>query len=649
MIGGGENNNGGPWSSVQYRKNRKSKGDVIEWSFLVQNVSDRVTRNVLWRSFQLFGFISDAYVARKRDTRGRCFGFVRFVGVEDMKEFLVKLNTIKMFNMKVVVSLAKYDKDHKRINYAADLLGRSVWRPKVNNQDNDGQPTGQTGLKDQSVHGNGAKVVTVEGKGSLYPIHCIGRSIIGSTKTIMSVRKVRLVLDEVGLTEVGLSFVGGLTYMLTFSDKMSAARGMETYSETFHNIFSKFYLWNGEDIPYSRLATIYISGVPFVIRDNNLFDDIGGLFGSIIQPSSFSWQNEDNSNGSLGVVTSQVSRIEEAVVTKWKERTVVAWASEYIGLRLQEEEDDHMKANDDLELDSSSNSESDSDDDRADMEDIEEGEIRPIVQNESVGQDVGLEPAMGVKETGQSDDGVASPVANEQSHEGEGSPTPQKDQGINSNMGNPNLHGEEYTSAHVHCHEMDKGNLLTPDLTNYLANGPIDGGPVGSVSIEDWFNGEKQSGPNGIDGLPNQLGGDDGLTPVNCLGKRSRADRSPPSLGSIQGPSQRLFGQYEKPDSTSLDLNSPIREGSGAVEDFLDTPDVVIDDQVVHSPIGDADNPEPDPDSFGAPDAPDIQRFLREEIDATVQVGSVIGIDLNGFADVTEKLIMEEGVTNSLQ
>ncbi|KAM0034420.1 putative RNA recognition motif domain, nucleotide-binding alpha-beta plait domain superfamily [Helianthus debilis subsp. tardiflorus] len=484
---GGENDNGGPCSSVQYRKNRKSKGDGIEWSFLVQNVSDRVTRNVLWRSFQPFGFISDAYVARKQDTRGRCFGFLRFVAVEDMKEFLVKLNTIKMFNMKVVVSLAKYDKDHKRINYVVDLLGRSVWRPKVNNQDNNGQPnganlSGQTGLKDQmpeigksgssfvhegrtyadlvrnnkSVHGNGAKVVTVEGKGSLYPIHCIGRSIIGSTKTIMSVRKVRLVLDEVGLTEVGLSFVGGLTYMLTFSDKMSAARGMETYSETFHNIFSMFYLWNGKDIPYSRLSTIYISGVPFVIRDNKLFDDIGGLFGSIIQPSSFSWQNEDNSNSSLVVLTSQVSRIEEAVVIKWKERTVVTWASEYIGLRLPEEEDDHMKANDDSELESTSNSELESDDDREDLEDIEEGEIRPIVQNESEGQDVGLEPVMGVKETGQSDDGVASPVANEQSHESEGSPTPQKDQGINSNVGNPNLHGEEYTSGHVHCHEVDK-------------------------------------------------------------------------------------------------------------------------------------------------------------------------------------------------
>ncbi|MFS8000273.1 putative RNA recognition motif domain, nucleotide-binding alpha-beta plait domain superfamily [Helianthus anomalus] len=191
----GEYDDGGPWSNVQYRKNRKNKGDGIEWTFLVQNVSDRVTRNILWRSFQPLGFISDAYVARKRDSRGRCFGFVRFKGVEDVKGLLVKLNTIRMFEMKVSVSLAKYDKDHKKINYAPEYLGRSVWRPKENHQGNSYQPAGEfncgrTGTEEQptdtgksglsfvlegrsfadilkgnkEVMGHGAKVVTVEGK-----------------------------------------------------------------------------------------------------------------------------------------------------------------------------------------------------------------------------------------------------------------------------------------------------------------------------------------------------------------------------------------------------------------------------------------------------------------------------------------------------
>ncbi|KAJ0672785.1 putative RNA recognition motif domain, nucleotide-binding alpha-beta plait domain superfamily [Helianthus annuus] len=463
----GEYDNGGPWSNVQYRKNRKSKGDGIEWTFLMQNISDRVTRNVLWRSFQPFGFISDVYVARKRDTRGRCFGFVRIVGVEDMKGILVKLNTIKMFDMSV--SLEKYDKDHRRINYAPESLGRSVWRPKDIHQENNSHPAGvnnsgqpireeqlpETGKPspsffregrtyadlvkgNENVHGNGAKVVTVDGKGSLYPVHCIGRSIIGCTKVVMPVSKVRLALEKEDLSEVGLSYVGGLTFLLTFNDKVSATECSDSHSAFFQNTFSKFYVWNGDDIPFSRIATINISGVSFVIRDNSLFDKIGGLFGTVIQPSSFSWQNEDNSMGSIMVLTNQVSRIEEAVVIKWNEKSLIAWASDFIGISMHNLDDDSMMGDSESELES--NSESDPDEDMVGDEGLEEGEIRPNLYSAKVDQVGGQSPAMPVVVEGLSGDASDPPVVNEKTQGGGGSPVTQKALCVNDNMGNQSLH-----------------------------------------------------------------------------------------------------------------------------------------------------------------------------------------------------------------
>ncbi|MFS7947299.1 hypothetical protein Hanom_Chr06g00546651 [Helianthus anomalus] len=185
-----------------------------------------------------------------------------------------------------------------------------------------------------------------------------------------------------------------------------------------------------------------------------------------------------------------------------------------------------MEDNVDSEIVSSSSSDLESDVHRVDMEDIEEGEVRQVEQNVLEGQDVGEIPVTEVNELRTSGDGTDTPVVNEQSRGG--GRFPQKDQGINSNMGNPNLHGEENTTDHVPPHEVDKGDEWTPELANNAANGPGDGGPMG------------------LDGLPSQVGGDDGPTPVNCLGKRSRAFRSPPSLGSIQGPAQRFFGRCEK-------------------------------------------------------------------------------------------------------
>ncbi|MFS7978985.1 hypothetical protein Hanom_Chr10g00921961 [Helianthus anomalus] len=198
-----------------------------------------------------------------------------------------------------------------------------------------------------------------------------------------------------------------------------------------------------------------------------------------------------------------------------------------------------MEDNDESEFGSTSGSDSESVDDQISIGDIEEGEIRPVVQNMSEGQDVEDFPATEVREPGQSEVGGIPPVANEQSKEG--GESPKRDQGINDNMENPKLHGEGISSIHVQCHVENNDKPLTPELTNNVDNGLVDGGPVRLSSIEDWFGGDKYNGPKRSDGVPEQLGRDMGPTPINCLGKRSRAVRSPPSLGSIQGPAQRSW------------------------------------------------------------------------------------------------------------
>ncbi|KAF5760004.1 putative RNA recognition motif domain, nucleotide-binding alpha-beta plait domain superfamily [Helianthus annuus] len=401
--GGGEPDNGGPWSNVEYQKNYRGRGDGVEWTFLVQNIDDKVTRSILWRAFKPFGFVSDVYVARKRDTKGKCFGFVRYVGVVDMKETLVSMNTVNMFGLKVTVTLANYDKDHNKINYAPELLGRKEWRPKDSNQDNKGdgngksfggqpprnnrssdqgyvpQPATQEGrsyaeaLKGNSVGMcHGAKVVMMGGKGSLYPLHCIGRSILGHTKDVTSISNMKKAIEDEGLFEVGMSFVGGVTFILTFRDKATAISGMELHFEFFNSVFSKFHLWNGEDIPYSRLVSLNITGVSFIIRDNSLFDNIGGLFGDVVQKSSFSWQEEDNSSSSVKIITSQPSRIDETMVIKWNNKSIVCWVLESVGQWFPDIDEVSLQGSQDSESETCSESNMGSED----LEDFEEGEIR---------------------------------------------------------------------------------------------------------------------------------------------------------------------------------------------------------------------------------------------------------------------------------
>ncbi|MFS7978272.1 hypothetical protein Hanom_Chr10g00913591 [Helianthus anomalus] len=50
------------------------------------------------------------------------------------------MNTVKIYDAKVVVSLAKYDKNHKRFIYISETFGKSAWRP------NESEPVNQNNV-----------------------------------------------------------------------------------------------------------------------------------------------------------------------------------------------------------------------------------------------------------------------------------------------------------------------------------------------------------------------------------------------------------------------------------------------------------------------------------------------------------------------
>ncbi|MFS7980146.1 hypothetical protein Hanom_Chr10g00935931 [Helianthus anomalus] len=83
----------------------------------------------------------------------------------------------------------------------------------------------------------------------------------------------------------------------------------------------------------------------------------------------------------------------------------------------------------------------------------------------------------------------------------------------------------------------------------------------------EFLNKFDNGGPTMVNMGINNTGPDVGLTkddPVSAvnLGKRLRDDRSPPSIGSTQGPTHRLFHQSNRATIDPIDLNTPVREPS---------------------------------------------------------------------------------------
>ncbi|KAL4388300.1 hypothetical protein GQ457_09G030380 [Hibiscus cannabinus] len=63
----------------------------------------------LWHEFGRHGDVVDAFISRKRNRRGRRFGFVRFIGRADAERATKRLNGFYLYGYKLFVSRAKFN------------------------------------------------------------------------------------------------------------------------------------------------------------------------------------------------------------------------------------------------------------------------------------------------------------------------------------------------------------------------------------------------------------------------------------------------------------------------------------------------------------------------------------------------------------
>ncbi|KAM0031729.1 hypothetical protein Hdeb2414_s0017g00512321 [Helianthus debilis subsp. tardiflorus] len=255
------------------------------------------------------------------------------------------MNIVKIFEAKLSVSIAKYDKNHQKFVYPTNRPEPQIWRPKVvpagggngarGSSSNAAEVRTQPGRLYSDVVGGARKsqehqmnVLVVNSEGQAFPNHCAGRSVLGTARSLRALSCTKQVLQDSGFNEVSVSYVGGLLMMLSFKDRSTANDFVATAGELWGSIFSGVKIWYGEDIPFDRVAILRIHGVPFQLRDNSLFDQIGSIFGEVVKPSEFSWESIINSGSKCGVLTKIGNRIEDQVVINWKNKHYQVWVLE---------------------------------------------------------------------------------------------------------------------------------------------------------------------------------------------------------------------------------------------------------------------------------------------------------------------------------
>ncbi|GKA54455.1 RNA-directed DNA polymerase, eukaryota [Tanacetum coccineum] len=87
--------------------------EKIATSFFVTNFPESLDAKSLWKEFQLYGRIADAFIANKHSKIWKRFGFVRFLGIRNGDNFVRTLSNIWIGSFHVYVSIAKFQRHEK--------------------------------------------------------------------------------------------------------------------------------------------------------------------------------------------------------------------------------------------------------------------------------------------------------------------------------------------------------------------------------------------------------------------------------------------------------------------------------------------------------------------------------------------------------
>lgn len=379
---------------MQRGKNSGERGcQKKETSFFISNLPERSTKSVLWEVFRHRGAMSDAYVAKKKDLGGNGFGFIRFKGVNNASLFAEDLSGTKIGEAVVNVSVAKYAKGEVTTDYIKKPTPPST----VNHTKGDGTRVEfqsafkQPGVSYKAVVEKGQgratsapkKELNLEPAGLCYPSLIVGRAVVGVAKGIKELNESKVWLKEAGFPNVAVSYIGGLKVMLVFNNPDQAMDFMKNHGQSGEKFLNDVSIWDGQEVPFDRVAGLKVVGLPIMLRDSTNYDKIGEIFGEKICSSNFSWKDMDNSTGDCFVLTKVVGRIQEEIIVKWKGKSYPVWVSEEMKTWAPSFcEDSSMSDKSDGE------SVCDSDD-----EEMEEGEFCPV---SPAVQGRGREPELGV-------------------------------------------------------------------------------------------------------------------------------------------------------------------------------------------------------------------------------------------------------------
>ncbi|GKV27934.1 hypothetical protein SLEP1_g37047 [Rubroshorea leprosula] len=212
------------------------------------------------RNSEMYGKVVDVYLPRKRDKRGKRFGFVRLIGVNNEMQMERKLNGIWIGSYKIRVKIA--NDWQRKSSMSKKLQGEVKDNGSTNNMNRLIQPGHSYA---QAVKGQGKRIEkapeTIEFIPTGEELQWLEGGMVAEVRLMASVSEIQEQLDVDG-GSISLAPIRGKRMLLTERVKGYLAEYMKLNEELFGLWFESLKPWEKATEEKSRMVWLRIAGVP---------------------------------------------------------------------------------------------------------------------------------------------------------------------------------------------------------------------------------------------------------------------------------------------------------------------------------------------------------------------------------------------------
>ncbi|GJV31430.1 nucleotide-binding alpha-beta plait domain-containing protein [Tanacetum coccineum] len=268
-------------------RSKEDEVSKISISIFVTNFSDQVTAKDLWIACKQYGNVVDAYIPNRRTKVGKRFGFVCFIKIFDVERLVNNLCTVWIGRYIIHANVSRFQRPP--VNNGSNHFKNSKGEIRYNSG-NFHKEKRDNGSSNSYAHAvkNGTQSVEVE-MGNIPALvlddtcvnqHDFLHSLMGKVKEFSSLSNLRMVLENEGLDNIVLKYMGGYWVLVEFQSE-------ETKQTFKDNVgvgtwFSQLLNASMEFINDGRVTWVEIEGVPLKMCSENTFNHIASKWGVLL-------------------------------------------------------------------------------------------------------------------------------------------------------------------------------------------------------------------------------------------------------------------------------------------------------------------------------------------------------------------------------